>query len=49
MIMNRHERRAAQARMRGRQTGYLHRLLAARASGATPSPGVHFVNIEHEH
>jgi hypothetical protein len=46
--MNRHRRRAAEARARRRQTGYAHRLMAARASGLMPRPGVHFVNIAHD-
>jgi hypothetical protein len=27
----------------------VHRVLAARASGLMPSPGVHICNIEHDH
>jgi hypothetical protein len=47
--MNRRERRAATARARGRQTGYLHRVLAATMTGAIPTtPGVRMVTIEHD-
>jgi len=45
--MNRAARRAAAARMQGRRTGYLHRILAARTSGAMPIHGVHHVAVEH--
>jgi hypothetical protein len=44
--MNRHARRAAAARSRGRQ-GYWGRLVRARTNGALPLAGVHFVNVEH--
>ncbi len=47
--MNRHTRRRATALNRGRQPGYLHRILAARRNGAlVPTPGVHFATIEHD-
>jgi hypothetical protein len=46
--MNRAARRAAAARLRGRRTGYVHRLVAARTSGALPTPGVHHVIVEHD-
>lgn len=46
-MSNRHERRRAEAMQR--RTGYMHRLLAAYASGAIPNtPGVSFATIEHD-
>jgi hypothetical protein len=45
--MNRRDRR--RARTQGRQTGYMHRVLAAMGNGTMPSmPGVHIVTIEHD-
>jgi hypothetical protein len=47
--VNRHDRRRAAALNRGRQTGYLHRVLAAVRNGAMRStPGLHFATIEHD-
>jgi hypothetical protein len=44
--VNRHERRAAAARNRGKP-GYLHRLVAAMRNGAMrPTPGVHIASID---
>jgi hypothetical protein len=43
--MNRHERRRLAAINRGRQTGYLHRLVSA-LDGA--KVGVHIASIEHD-
>ena len=47
--MNRHQRRRQAALNRGRQPGYIHRILAAQRNGAlAPTPGVHFTTIEHD-
>jgi hypothetical protein len=46
--VNRHARRAAAARARGRRGGYLHRLVAAMAGGMMPAVGVHLTTIEHD-
>ncbi len=43
--MNRHQRRAAEARNRKKGTGYIGRLLASQQNLST---GVHHVVVEHE-
>ena len=46
--MNRHDRRRLAALNRGRNTGYVHRIVAAMSTGAKPATGVHFCSIEHD-